>query len=442
MKKLILIIILNLIINVPLISAMQNENYREDNIEFSEYSMDIPLTKEMISNVNILHINQVPLPASFSWKNKDNKDWTTPAKYQGNCGSCWDFAAIGTLESIIKIRENRSELNPDLSEQYVLSCLPAAANNYGLGCLGGTPYKAFYYMMDDGIQGNNYNGALPEDCFNYQANDQISCNAKCNDWQNQLIPIADCGEQWIGFDSEENRNYVKSMIYEIGPIATGINVSEEMVQWGNWHHSETDYFNDPNMPWGNRLNHIIVLVGWHDDEQISNGGYWICKNSWGKDWGYDGFFNIEYGALFTATYISWVDYIPSDNNRPYKPEKPIGNQQGSMNEEYTYIFVSSDPDNDTISYCVDWGDDTDFNWIGPFNSGKTIELSHTWNNKGSYEIRVKVKDSHGSESQWSDPLHISMPHIKNIIFYHIQNFLIYRLYSFQQLFEEILDQFK
>jgi len=436
MKKIILILIFNLIINVPLISAMGNEKQIISTIDINDYTMDLPLTKEMIKNKNILISDQSSLPPSFSWKNNNGKDWTTPAKHQGNCGSCWDFAAIGTLECIIKIRENRSDINPNLSEQYVLSCLPAAANNYGLGCLGGTPYKAFFYMMDDGIQGNYCNGALPEDCFNYEANDQIPCDTKCYDWENQLIPISDCGEQWVGFDSEKNRNYVKSLLYEIGPIASGINVSEEMIQWGNWHHSETDYFQDPNMPWGNRLNHIIVIVGWHDDNQIQNGGYWICKNSWGTEWGYDGFFNIEYGALFTATYVSWVDYAPSDNIRPNKPEKPIGNQQGSIHEENSYIFVSTDPDNDTISYCVDWGDETGLNWNGPFNSGEEIELTHIWNVRGSYDIKVKVKDSHGSESEWSETLAISMPHMKNIIFYRFQNFLAYYLYPLHQLLRE------
>jgi C1A family cysteine protease len=98
--------------------------------------------------LNSPKLSIVNTPDEFSWKNFEGQDWTTPAKSQGNCGSCWDFAALGALESVIKIREESSKLSPDLSEQYVLSCLPAAANNYGEGCSGGTPYGAFYYMMD------------------------------------------------------------------------------------------------------------------------------------------------------------------------------------------------------------------------------------------------------------------------------------------------------
>ncbi len=362
-------------------------------------------------------INPIPCaivntPDEFNWKKLDGEDWTTPAKNQDNCGSCWDFAAIGTLESIIKIRENRSEINPDLSEQYVLSCLPMAANNYGQGCLGGTPYNAFYFMMDTSYQGNSYNGAIPESCFPYQADDDVPCSDKCENWIDYLIPISDCGETWLGFDSLEARDTIKSLIYQDGPIAAGINVTEDFINYWSFNNNENDYYPDTNEHWGNQLNHIIVIVGWKDDPGIDNGGYWICKNSWGIEWGFDGFFNIEYGGLFIGTYISWVDYQPNDQ-RPEKPSRPIGIIDGKTNTDYCYSSSSIDPNGDQIFFLFDWGDGTDSNWIGPYDSGEIVNITHSWNMRRNYEIKTKVKDIHDLESEWSDPLIVSMLHIRS-----------------------------
>ncbi|MCD6572495.1 MAG: hypothetical protein J7K95_00160 [Thermoplasmata archaeon] len=111
------------------------------------------------------------LPPSFSWL---DGGWVTPARFQGNCGSCWDFAAVGALEAIIKIREGMTSLNPDLSEQYILSCLPNAGS-----CKGGSPYLAYYYIKSTSPEGNYHNGIVTEDCFPYEANDWVPCSHKC-----------------------------------------------------------------------------------------------------------------------------------------------------------------------------------------------------------------------------------------------------------------------
>jgi hypothetical protein len=426
---------------VFMIEDDDSNSYKSNIINSEDFILDYnvmfePLKFEDINEYfNPIPYGLIDTPDEFNWKNLNGKDWTTPAKHQGNCGSCWDFAAIGTLESIIKIRENRSEINPDLSEQYVLSCLPMAANYYGQGCRGGTPYNAFYFMMDTSIQGNGYNGAIPENCFPYQADDDIPCSDKSENWIDCLIEISDCGESWLGFDSPEARDTIKSLIHQHGPIAAGINVTQDFINYWSFNQDENDYYPDTNESWGNRLNHIIVIVGWHDDSTINNGGYWICKNSWGTDWGYDGFFNIEYGGLFTGTYISWVDYEPNDQ-RPYKPSKPIGRIDGKTNTEYHYTSSGYDPNGDQIFFLFDWGDGTNSEWIGPYESGETVNISYSWSQRGSFEIKTKIKDIHDLESEWSDPLIVNMP--KNKI---IQN-LFYEIINRISMIEFMINKFK
>lgn len=187
----------------------------------------------------------------------------------------------------------------------------------------------------------------------------------------------------------------------------------DFINWGAAHHNPNEYYPFEEQPWNNILNHLIVIVGWYDDVNIPQGGYWICKNSWGTDWGYDGFFNVEYGSMFTGTFISWVSCeLQGENSPPEKPSKPIGSTTGKIDEIYTYTTSTSDPNtHDMIYYLFDWGDGTNSSWIGPYSTGDICNTSHHWSSKGSYNVKVQAKDNHDSVSDWSDPLSISMPKI-------------------------------
>lgn len=57
-----------------------------------------------------------------------------------------------------------------------------------------------------------------------------------------------------------------------------------------------------------------------------------------------------------------------------------------------YISVPQDPEGDQTYYMIDWGDGTSSGWIGPFNSGEIVSISHVWSEEGGYQIKVKAKD--------------------------------------------------
>jgi len=329
------------------------------------------------------------LPEEFNWKDLDGVDWTTPAKHQGNCGSCWDFAALGALESRIKISENCPLLRLDLSEQYVLSCLPAAANNYGQGCYGGTPFGAYYYILNTTEEGNNVNGIIPESCFPYQASHTVPCDEKCEDWMDHLIPLTGCNLTFLdlGYATEENTNIIKTILYEEGPIAVALNVTQEFVNFWNIHHSPDKYFPDTHEPWGYQLNHIVMLVGWKDDASIENGGYWVVKNSWGTEWGYDGFFNLEYYGLYFGMYYATASYDPESVNWP-----PIADTGGLYAAEVdeTILFdgaQSVDPEGTIVSYDWDFGDNT---------TGYGPTPTHSYSTEGIYGVTLTVIDNEGN----------------------------------------------
>jgi hypothetical protein len=63
---------------------------------------------------------------------------------------------------------------------------------------------------------------------------------------------------------------------------------------------------------------------------------------------------------------------------------------------------TTDPEGDQVSYMWDWSDGTPNEWTEYSDSGKTVNASHIWTEAGTYAIRVKAKDLHGDESDWSD----------------------------------------
>lgn len=107
-------------------------------------------------------------------------------------------------------------------------------------------------------------------------------------------------------------------------------------------------------------------------------------------------------------------FYNNENNPPNKPARPTGAKKGTVGEEYNFSTSTSDQDGDMIHYKWDWGDGTFSEWLGPFNSGEEVSVTHQWSRLGIYNVKVKARDEHRDESDWSDPLYIRMPIYQNI----------------------------
>ena len=104
-----------------------------------------------------------------------------------------------------------------------------------------------------------------------------------------------------------------------------------------------------------------------------------------------------------------LNYAKKLNFSPEKPREPVGKKIGILSNTYQYETSTTDFDHDTISYGWDWGDDSDIEWTQYISSNTTITMNHSWNEKGTYSVRVKAKDEFGLESSWSDPTTVIMP---------------------------------
>jgi len=135
----------------------------------------------------------------------------------------------------------------------------------------------------------------------------------------------------------------------------------------------------------------------------------------------------ELSLVATAHNYLYYSELFMINQKPDVPDSPTGPTEGTPNTEYMYKASTIDPDGDRILYNFSWGDETYSGWVGPFDSGDEAFAMHAWDEKGTYDIRVKAKDTKGNESDWSDPLVVSMPMnnaISNPILLWIYNIII------------------
>jgi len=233
--------------------------------QLCNFRSDLPLpSMHLYQAVNTLPDRVSDLPPAYT-------GYYTSIKNQGACGSCWAFAAIGLLESMI-LKNDGVEV--DLSEQYMLSCNP-----WGWGCNGG--YWPNDMLVDP--------GAAMESCFPYVASD-VPCVSCPTPYQIQSW-------SFVTQDGEvPDTTLIKQAIYTYGAVSAGVYVSSAF----QWYTSGVFDNCKRNPRW---TNHAIVLCGWDDVK-----GAWLLKNSWGTGWGEDGFMWISYGCNLVGEGANYFIY--------------------------------------------------------------------------------------------------------------------------------------
>jgi C1A family cysteine protease len=204
----------------------------------------------------------VKLPASIDWRNHMGQNYVTDVKNQEVCGSCVAFGTLAAMESRIAI-ENNMLLN--LSEGDAFFC-----SSHGANCEGWWPYTAF--------EANQSRGIIQEVLFPYQL-PPVCINVPNR--SDNAFSYANINANVVGLTA--SKNYLANN----GPIAAVMQVFSDFQYYSSGIYTQTsnDY----------QGLHCICVVGYCDDSSVSGGGYWICKNSWGTNWGMSGYFNIAYG---------------------------------------------------------------------------------------------------------------------------------------------------
>ena len=183
-------------------------------------------------------------------------------------GACWAFSAVAAMEGINQIKTKKLV---SLSEQELLDCDTAGDNS---GCSGGYMSTAF-----DFVQQNH--GLTTDSDYPYQAT-QETCQTK--KLQNHSATIT--GYKNVTADEQSLLKAAASQ-----PVSVAIDAGGFAFQF----YSQGVF----SGPCGSDLNHGVTLVGYGTEtgEKGEQGGkFWIVKNSWGPEWGEEGYIRMKRGV--------------------------------------------------------------------------------------------------------------------------------------------------
>ena len=208
-----------------------------------------------------------------------------PIRDQNGCGSCWAFAVTSAFETAHKKFYNAFV---DLSEEDLIDCGHIGTVDVG-GCKGGSSTNALEYTRLSGAVSEADN---PYRCFT--RTDGFLCPQVS---LHQYFTLS-WGQMSLSATPEQIKNMIKAYGSVITYMRAGLNSFSGYTSGVyNGYPNTTPYDTD----------HAVTLVGWNDTLNA-----WIVRNSWGKDWGMNGYAYVNYNSCNIAKYVfyAWPKKAP------------------------------------------------------------------------------------------------------------------------------------
>jgi cathepsin O len=226
--------------------------------EFLNKHLHLNLSQRFIPHSNKHHHHhpdkRSTLPQKIDWR---EKKVVTKVHNQGNCGACWAYSVVETIESMYGIKTQTTE---DLSVQEIIDC----AGNNNDGCNGGDVCSLLSWMTITN--------------FTIHKKSDYGKNSRCGKVSAQGVQLQDfvC-DRLVG-----SENAMMKLLVNIGPLAVAVNAQT----WQNYIGGVIEYHCDGDV---SSLNHAVQIVGYDLTAKIP---HYIVRNTWGEDWGDRGYLYI------------------------------------------------------------------------------------------------------------------------------------------------------
>ena len=323
--------------NIDTSNTFNNDkNVSTNNTFYATFQVGQGLQLTLLNNT----INVTALPARY-----DSRDWgwVSPIRNQGSMGACWTFGMTGTLESALL---KATGLATDLSENNMQDTM-LKYSIYGCPQFmeGGANIISTGYLL-------SWLGAFIQDADTYDEMGKLSPLITTQ----KDIHVQDL--MFIPNNEIPNGTQLKWAILKYGSIDVNYNGQSTYDEVTPYYRPDThsQYVNVTIPP-----NHAVSVVGWDDNYPKENfgiippgDGAWIVKNSWGTNFGENGFLYVSYydqtflqydGAIFKyATAIIIENTVPYNKNYQYDLFWGQEFKTGNSTASYMNVFEALDDD--------------------------------------------------------------------------------------------------
>mgnify|MGYP002612527654 CR=1 FL=1 len=326
-----------------------NENYHATG--YRELDEEYQIIPDVL-NDNYSYIDGTEITKAAAYPSTYKTANLPDVRNQGSYGVCWAFSTISLIETNL-IKKNLVSNDIDLSELHLVNYTYNCVND-PLGGLEGDINKfdtshgsVMQYGGNVEMAANSlldWEGAVNEDVVPYTT--EYVRQVENNQLDDSLAYGKDVAHvQNFYRVNTTSKEDIKKAVMDYGAVS----ISYWSDQSSNW---STQYYNSLTAayycPEGHTTNHAVNIVGWDDDYSSDNfatkpegNGAWIVRNSWGSEYGKDGYFYLSYydKSIYSVGYTLEAELSDNyNNNYQYDGAMLYGYMGYAGSNKYSNIF--------------------------------------------------------------------------------------------------------